>query len=90
MTSPENPMADGEGRRETDDEAAIRTLVAQEVQTPKADAATCRRYYEQNRRRFRSSDIYEAAHILFGASKADALGYAQGARRRRSRARRLA
>ncbi len=71
-------MADGEGRRETDDEAAIRTLVAQEVQTPKADVAICRRYYEQNRRRFRSCDIYEVAHILFGASKADALGYAQG------------
>lgn len=71
------PMADGEGRRETDDEAAIRTLVAQEVQTPQADAATCRRYYEQNRGRFRSSHIYEVAHILFGASKADAAGYAQ-------------
>jgi peptidyl-prolyl cis-trans isomerase C len=73
----EEPMADGAGRRETDDEAAIRTLVAQEVQTPQADTATCRRYYEQNRERFRSSDIYEAAHILFAASKADARSYAQ-------------
>ena len=72
-----NPMADGEGRRETDDEAAIRTLVAQEVRTPRADTATCRRYYETNRGRFRSLDIYEAAHILFAASKADASGYAQ-------------
>jgi peptidyl-prolyl cis-trans isomerase C len=71
------PMADGEGRRETEDEAAIRTLVAREVQTPTADAATCRRYYEQNRRRFRSSAIYETAHILFAASTADAPGYAQ-------------
>ncbi len=71
------PMADGDGRRETDDEAAIRALVAQEVQTPTADAATCRRYYEQNRQRFRSSDIYEAAHILFAANKADAPSYAQ-------------
>ncbi len=71
------PMADGAGRRETDDEAAIRTLVAQEVQTPQADTATCRRYYEQNRERFRSSDIYEAAHILFAASKVDARSYAQ-------------
>jgi len=69
------PMADGEGRRETADEAGIRTLVAQEVQTPIADNATCRRYYEQNRQRFRSSDIYEAAHILFAASKADVPGY---------------
>ncbi len=71
------PMADSEGRRETEDEAAIRTLVAREVQTPTADAATCRRYYEQNRQRFRSSDIYEAAHILFAATKVDAPRYAQ-------------
>jgi len=71
------PIADGDGRRETADEAAIRALVAQEVQTPQADTATCRRYYEQNRERFRSSDIYEAAHILFAASKADAPAYEQ-------------
>lgn len=71
------PTADSEGRRETADEAAIRTLVAREVQTPTADAATCRRYYEQNRQRFRSPAIYEAAHILFAASKTDAPGYAQ-------------
>jgi peptidyl-prolyl cis-trans isomerase C len=71
------PLSDGEGRRETSDEAAIRALVDREVQTPVADAATCARYYEQNRRRFRSPDIYEAAHILFAADKADAPRYAQ-------------
>jgi peptidyl-prolyl cis-trans isomerase C len=71
------PMADGEGRRETDEEAAIRTLVAQEVRTPEADVAACQRYFEQNRRRFQSPDIYEAAHILFAAAQSDAQGYAQ-------------
>jgi peptidyl-prolyl cis-trans isomerase C len=71
------PLADADGRRETAEEAAVRALVAREVRTPSADTATCRRYYEQNRWRFRSSDIYEAAHILFAASKADAPGYAQ-------------
>jgi peptidyl-prolyl cis-trans isomerase C len=45
------------------------------VQTPIADTATCRRFYEQNRRRFRSPDIYEAAHILFAADKADHAAY---------------
>jgi len=73
----EPPLADVDGRRETADEAAVRALVAREVRTPSADAATCRRYYEQNRQRFHSPDIYEAAHILFAASKADAPGYAQ-------------
>lgn len=71
------PIADGDGRRETDEEARIRALIAREVRTPKADAAACRRYYEQNRRRFRSPDIYEAAHILFAADAADAEGYAR-------------
>lgn len=71
------PAVDSDGRRETDDEAAIRALLAQEVQTPTADLATCRRYYEQNRQRFRTSDIYEAAHILFAASKTDAAAYAR-------------
>ena len=37
------PMADGEGRRETEDEAAIRTLIAREVQTPTAAPAPCSR-----------------------------------------------
>jgi peptidyl-prolyl cis-trans isomerase C len=71
------PIADADGRRETTEEAAVRALLAQEVRTPAADTATCRRYYEQNRQRFRSSAIYEAAHILFAASSADPPRYAQ-------------
>jgi peptidyl-prolyl cis-trans isomerase C len=71
------PIADGDGRCETEEEAGIRALIAREVQTPKADAAACRRYYEQNRRRFRSPDIYETAHILFAADAADAEAYAR-------------
>lgn len=58
------PLSDDEGRRETDEEAAIRALVEQEVAVPEPDIDACRRYYEQNRRRFRSVDIYQAAHIL--------------------------
>ena len=60
-------LDDGEGRRETDDEARIRALIEREVTIPAPDAESCRRYYEQNRRRFRSTDIYEAAHILIPA-----------------------
>jgi len=71
------PIEDSEGRRETEEEAAIRWLVAQEVSTPEADADSCRRYYERNRHRFRSPDIYEAAHILFAAAKSDPVSYAQ-------------
>lgn len=58
------PIEDDEGRRETDGEARLRALLEREVVVPRAGEAECRRYYEQNRRRFRSPDLFEAAHIL--------------------------
>jgi peptidyl-prolyl cis-trans isomerase C len=65
------PLGDEEGRRETEEEALIRCLVEQEVHTPKADEAECRRYYEQNQVRFRSPDIIEVRHILCAADPKD-------------------
>lgn len=61
------PRSDATGRRETDEEALIRALVEREVATPEPGEDECRRFYERNRARFRSPDIYEAAHILFAA-----------------------
>lgn len=66
------PIADGAGRRETMEEALVRTLVEQEVVCPTAGEAECRRYYEQNKRRFRSADIFEVSHILIAAPPGDA------------------
>jgi peptidyl-prolyl cis-trans isomerase C len=65
----ENGEAD---ERETRDEALIRTLLAREVKTPEPDEATCRRFYDNNLQRFRSPDLFEAAHILFPADPEDA------------------
>lgn len=65
------PISDENGRRETDEEALIRQLLEQEVRVPHPDPDSCRRYYEQNRRRFRSPDLYEAAHILIAADRRD-------------------
>lgn len=70
------PLSDGEGRTETDDEASIRILVEREVSVPTPDEVTCRRYYEQNLRRFRSADLYEVAHILIAAPPSDRSAYA--------------
>jgi peptidyl-prolyl cis-trans isomerase C len=70
------PRDDGEGRRETEEESLIRALIEQEVVTPSADTDTCRRYYEQNRHRFRSADLFEAAHILIPATRGDKQGFA--------------
>lgn len=74
---PPQPASDAEGRRETDEEAMIRGLIEREVTVPEPDDETCRRYYEQNRARFHSADIYEASHILFAAASFDREAYAQ-------------
>lgn len=65
------PIEDDEGRRETEGEARLRALLEREVVVPRADEAECRRFYEQNRRRFRSPDLFEPAHILIAARAGD-------------------
>ncbi|MGV3633207.1 MAG: peptidylprolyl isomerase [Pseudorhodoplanes sp.] len=72
-----SPLSDDADRRETDDEASIRGLIEQEVVIPVADVETCRRYYDMNRKRFVSQDIYCAAHILIPANVADQPAYAE-------------
>lgn len=66
------PLSDDEGRTETGEEAAIRTLVECEVMVPRASAEECQRYFESNRARFRSATLSEASHILLAAAPGDA------------------
>jgi peptidyl-prolyl cis-trans isomerase C len=66
------PRTDGASRRETEEEALIRGLIEQEVTTPQPDPESCRRYYDRNRKAFRSPTIYQASHILFAARQRDA------------------
>ena len=70
------PLTDGEGRTETAEEASIRSLVEREISTPIPDETACRRYYTHNLKRFRSADLYEAAHILIAARPGDRAAYA--------------
>ncbi len=65
------PQADSEGRVETQEEAAMRALLSLEVRTPEPRDEECRRYYDNNRARFRSPTINEAAHILVAAAPGD-------------------
>jgi peptidyl-prolyl cis-trans isomerase C len=46
-------------------------LLEQEVALPEPEEDDCRRYFEQNRRRFRSPTLVEARHILCAARKDD-------------------
>lgn len=74
------PIEDEDGRRETQEDALIRQLLEDGVPVPKADEASCRRYFEKNIQRFRSPDIFEAAHILLSASPEDEDAYAAATR----------
>jgi peptidyl-prolyl cis-trans isomerase C len=71
------------------EEARLEALIAREVKTPEPDAAACRRYYESNRRRFRSPDICESHHILFAAPLDDAAARAAARGRAEAAIRRL-
>ena len=71
------PRSDENGQQETDEEALIQGLIEQEVTTPDPDDAACRRYYEQNKRRFRSPPIFAATHILFSVLQDEKEGYAK-------------
>lgn len=87
---PASPISDDEGRRETEEEALIRELVEREVVTPRADEAACRRYFDQNPRRFRTADIYELRHILLAAPPGDAAARQEAAALARSLVEQLA
>ncbi len=77
------PAADAEGRRETDEEALIRGLIEGRITMPAPDEASCRCYYENNRARFCSADVYEASHILFAARRDRAEAFAAARERAR-------
>ena len=62
---------DENGRTEADEEALVRALIEADVAVPSPTEAECRRFYDTNAERFRSADIYEAAHILFAAPRED-------------------
>jgi peptidyl-prolyl cis-trans isomerase C len=70
------PLTDDKGRCEAEPEALVRGVIEKQVRTPSPDEATCRRYYQANITRFRSADIFECAHILMAARRADADAYA--------------
>jgi peptidyl-prolyl cis-trans isomerase C len=70
------PQADAAGRRETEEDALIRELIAREVPVPSADEDTLRRYYDNNRWRFVTPPLYAASHILFAARRDDETTFA--------------
>ena len=58
------PLADDGGRVEDDDDATVRALLETQVQPAEPTDDECRRYYDGNIERFRTPDLFDAAHIL--------------------------
>nr|WP_307437238.1 peptidylprolyl isomerase [Labrys monachus] len=67
---------DADGRRETPEDAQMRSLIEREVHVPDADEETLRRFYDNNLRRFVTPSLYEADHILIGARREDEEAFA--------------
>jgi peptidyl-prolyl cis-trans isomerase C len=66
------PRALGPGRRETDEEALIRAVLAERVMPDPVDEAAVEAAYAADPGRFRGPALYEAAHILIPAAPGDA------------------
>lgn len=80
------PEVDEAGRAEEDDDSLVRLLLEEAVQPARPDEAECRRYYDGQVERFRTPDLFEAAHILIEPDGGDEDAWAAA----ESRARELA
>ncbi|WP_173934934.1 peptidylprolyl isomerase [Chelativorans sp. Marseille-P2723] len=58
------PQADEAGRIETDDDAVITALLEEKIAAAVPSDEECRRFYDVQPERFRTPDLFEAAHIL--------------------------
>ena len=65
------PLTDELGREETDDDALVRAVLEKEVTPATPSETECRRYYDANQERFRTPDLFDAAHILIEPEGAD-------------------
>lgn len=58
------PEQDDSGRVELAEDALVQALLDEEVVPAQPDEVECRRYYDSNLGRFRTPELFEAAHIL--------------------------
>jgi len=70
------PERDEAGRSEAEDDALVRAVLEQAVEPSQPTEDECRRYYETYLERFRTPDLFDAAHILFEPETDDAEGWA--------------
>jgi len=78
---PSKPQTDENGKRETDEAAAMRALVEHNVRVPEPTEDELRRYYAANPAKFHSPEIVVARHILIAARATDEAAYAAARRK---------
>jgi peptidyl-prolyl cis-trans isomerase C len=81
---PAEPECDEAGRRELDEEALIRALLEREAPPVVPSDDECRRYYEARLERFRTPDLFEAAHILIAPASDDEGAWSEAQREART------
>lgn len=69
------PQRTEDGQVESEEEALIRAFIEREITVPDPDEESCRRYYDNNRQKMRTPDLFEPAHILLQVSKDDPVAY---------------
>jgi peptidyl-prolyl cis-trans isomerase C len=70
------PERDDAGRSEAEDDALVRSLLELEVAPAQPGEEECRRFYSAYQERFRTPDLFEAAHILIEPEADDEAGWA--------------
>ena len=78
------PELDEAGRLEAEDDALVRRLLEEEVRPSTPGDEECRRYYDSQVDRFRTPDLFEAAHILIEPEGEDQSAWAAAEARARA------
>ncbi len=80
------PERDESGRSEDEQDALVRALLEQHVQPALPGEVECRRFYDANPDRFRTPDLFEAAHILIEPESSDETAWDAAEQSARARA----
>jgi peptidyl-prolyl cis-trans isomerase C len=75
---------DEAGRVESEDDALVRAVLETQVEPERPGEAECQRYYEANRDRLRTPDLFDAAHILIEPENTEADGWSTAEQRARA------
>jgi peptidyl-prolyl cis-trans isomerase C len=78
------PECDDAGRREVTEEALIRALLEREAAAQVPSEEECRRYYEAQRDRFKTAELFEAAHILIESASDEESAWQEAEREART------